>query len=104
MRFNESPLGGGVCINTSTNINNIQDNKENNRGESLRNNDSTTFARVSLVDITKGDNSEREGVGRKREGVRDGIEDVEEESESSSGEDIGFRGKRGQDGARLFRK
>ncbi|KAA6360900.1 MAG: hypothetical protein EZS28_043574 [Streblomastix strix] len=44
MRFNESLLGGGVCINTSTDTNNKQGIKENNRGQSLRNNDSTTFA------------------------------------------------------------
>ncbi|KAA6401173.1 MAG: hypothetical protein EZS28_003300 [Streblomastix strix] len=72
-------------------------------GESLRNNDSTMLAWVGLVDIVIGNNSERDGIGRKREGIGDGIEDQEEESESLSGEDISFRGKQGQDGARLFR-
>ncbi|KAA6366853.1 MAG: hypothetical protein EZS28_037620 [Streblomastix strix] len=94
MILNESLLGGGVCINTPTDTNNKQSNKENSRGESSRNNDSSKLARISLVDVIEGNNSEREGIGREREGIRDGIEDEEEESESSSGEDIGFRGKR----------
>ncbi|KAA6357185.1 MAG: hypothetical protein EZS28_047288, partial [Streblomastix strix] len=53
--------------------------------------------------VIKGNNSERKGERREREGIGDWIEDEEEESKSSSGEDVGFRGKRGQDGARLFR-
>ncbi|KAA6343099.1 MAG: hypothetical protein EZS28_052334, partial [Streblomastix strix] len=74
-------------------------NKVNNRRESLGSNDSTKLARVSLVDAAKENNSEREGVGRKREGVRDGTECEEQESESFSGKDVGFKSKRGQDGA-----
>ncbi|KAA6373723.1 MAG: hypothetical protein EZS28_030750 [Streblomastix strix] len=103
MRFNENLLGGGICINTPTDTNNRQSNKENSRGESIGNNDSTPLARIALVDAVKGDSSERKRDRREREGIGDGIEDEEEESESSSGEDVGFRGKRGQDGARLFR-
>ncbi|KAA6395020.1 MAG: hypothetical protein EZS28_009453 [Streblomastix strix] len=64
MRLDKSHLGEGARINTPTDTNNSQGNKENNRGESLRNNDSTMLARVSLVDTAKGNNSEREGVGR----------------------------------------
>ncbi|KAA6371961.1 MAG: hypothetical protein EZS28_032512 [Streblomastix strix] len=94
MRFNEGLLGGRVCINTPTDTNNRQSSKENSRGESSRNNDSTALARVALVDAVKGNSNERKGSGREREGIGDGIEDEEEESESSSGEDIGFRGKR----------
>ncbi|KAA6379739.1 MAG: hypothetical protein EZS28_024734 [Streblomastix strix] len=103
MRFNESLLGGGVCINTPTDTNVQQSNKENSRGESSGNSNSTPLARIALVDAVKGDSSERERSRREREGFGDGIEDEEEESESSSGEDVGFRGKREQDGARLFR-
>ncbi|KAA6371685.1 MAG: hypothetical protein EZS28_032787, partial [Streblomastix strix] len=99
MRLNENLLGGGVCINTPTDINNKQGNKENNRGESLWNNDSIKLARLSLMDVIEGNNSEREGIRREQEGIRERIVDEEEESESSSGENIGFRGKRGQDGA-----
>ncbi|KAA6369307.1 MAG: hypothetical protein EZS28_035166, partial [Streblomastix strix] len=103
MRFNEGFLGGGVCINTPTDTNGEQSNKENSRGESSGNSNSTPLARIALVDAVKGDSSERERSRREREGFGDGSEDEEEESESSSGEDVGFRGKRGQDGARLFR-
>ncbi|KAA6403774.1 MAG: hypothetical protein EZS28_000699 [Streblomastix strix] len=77
--------------------------KENNSGQSIRGNDSILLARVYFVDISKGNNSKREGIGRGREGVGDEIEDEEDKPESSSQEDIGFRGKRGQDGAKLFR-
>ncbi|KAA6391809.1 MAG: hypothetical protein EZS28_012667 [Streblomastix strix] len=103
MRFNENFLGGEVCINTPTDTNGEQSNKENSRGESSRNSNSTTLARIVLVDTVKGDSSERERSGRERKGFRDGSEDEKEESESFSGEDVGFRDKRGQDGARLFR-
>ncbi|KAA6369041.1 MAG: hypothetical protein EZS28_035432 [Streblomastix strix] len=102
-RFNESLLGGGVCFDTPTNTDNKQSYKENNRRESVRDNDSTKLARLNMVDRVERNNGEGEGTRREREGIRDGIEDEEEESESSSGEDIGFRGKRGQDGAKLFR-
>ncbi|KAA6347400.1 MAG: hypothetical protein EZS28_052031, partial [Streblomastix strix] len=56
-----------------------------------------------MVDGFERNNGQGEGIRREREGIRNGIEDEEEESESSSGEDVGFRGKRGQDGAKLFR-
>ncbi|KAA6353834.1 MAG: hypothetical protein EZS28_050639 [Streblomastix strix] len=94
MRFDENLLGGRVCTNSPTDTDNKQDNKENNRGENLKNNDSILLAGVGLMDTVKGNNSAREAVGSEREGIRDRIEDEEEESESSSGEDIGFRGKR----------
>ncbi|KAA6352903.1 MAG: hypothetical protein EZS28_051570 [Streblomastix strix] len=92
------PLEGGVHTDTPTGTNNQQSNKKNNRGESLKKNDSTILAGVRLMDIIKGNKYEREGIGREREGIRDGTEDEEEKSESSSEEDISFRGKRGQDG------
>ncbi|KAA6356516.1 MAG: hypothetical protein EZS28_047957, partial [Streblomastix strix] len=89
-RFNENLQRGRICINIPANTNNKQNRKENNRGERLRNNYSTLLAVVDLVDAVKGNNSEREGVGRKREGVRDGIEDEKEESVSSSRDDMAF--------------
>lgn len=36
------------------------------------------------MDISKGNNSKREGIGRGREGVGDEIEDEEDKPESSS--------------------
>ncbi|KAA6365582.1 MAG: hypothetical protein EZS28_038892 [Streblomastix strix] len=67
MRFNENLMGRNVCIDTLTDTNNRQSNKENSRGESPRNNDSTALARVALVDAAKENNSERKGEwGRER--------------------------------------
>ncbi|KAA6354725.1 MAG: hypothetical protein EZS28_049748, partial [Streblomastix strix] len=59
--------------------------------------------RISLVGVIKGNNYEREGIERGREGTGDETEDGGEESESSNREDIGFRDKLRQNGARLFR-
>lgn len=46
-----------------------------------------------MVDIVKRNDGEREGIGREREGIWDGTEDEEMESESSSWEHVVFRGK-----------
>lgn len=62
------------------------------------------MAAVSLEDIVKGNNNKRESVGREWEGISDGIEDEDEQAESSSGEEIVFRGKRGYNGSKRISK
>ncbi|KAA6398567.1 MAG: hypothetical protein EZS28_005905 [Streblomastix strix] len=62
-RIYENFLGGRVSIIMSSNFINQKSSKENNGGKSLRNNNSTMLAGVSLVDIVRGNNGEREGVG-----------------------------------------
>ncbi|KAA6374119.1 MAG: hypothetical protein EZS28_030351 [Streblomastix strix] len=49
-----------------------------------------------MVEIIKENNNERERVGRVKEIVGDKTEDEEQQSESCSGKDIGFRRKQGQ--------
>ncbi|KAA6364125.1 MAG: hypothetical protein EZS28_040348 [Streblomastix strix] len=50
----------------------------------------------------KRDNNQRKKINGQRESAINKIEYEEEESKSSSGQNVGFRVKLGQDGARLF--
>ncbi|KAA6370924.1 MAG: hypothetical protein EZS28_033550 [Streblomastix strix] len=57
-----------------------------------------------MVGNTLNDNGKSRGNGKQRGGLDQRNENSEEESESSSGEDIGFRGQQCKEGATLFRQ